>query len=52
MIGLLKGKNNSPVQLLEKIKFLSFWWFKAKFVVFHYTFHNRCQNPFVCVGIG
>jgi len=46
------GKENSPIQLLETVKLLSFWWVKAKYVVFHNRFHNWCQNPFVCAGIG
>jgi len=49
---LFRGKENSPIQLLEKIKLLSFWWLKSNFKVFHYNFHFWCQNPFVCVGIG
>ena len=34
-------KENHQVHLLEKIKFLSFWWFKAH-IIFHYSFHNWC----------
>lgn len=45
------GKENSPVQLLEKVKLLSFWWIKANSIVFDYSFHDWCQNPFLCAGI-
>jgi hypothetical protein len=37
---LFPSQENSPAQLLKNIMLLSFWWFKAKFVVFPYTFHN------------
>ena len=46
------GKENYPLQLLKKVKLLSFWWFKADSLAFHYSFHNWCQNPFLCAGIG
>jgi len=29
---IFHGKENSPLQLLKNIKYLSFWWFKAKFL--------------------
>jgi len=45
---LFRGKKNSLVQLLENVKLLSFWWFKIKIVVFHYSFHNWLQNLFLC----
>jgi len=47
-----QGTENSPSQLLESIKLLSFSWYKANFVVFHYQFHAWCRNPFLCLGIG
>lgn len=31
---IFSGKDNSPLQLLEKVKLLSFWWFKAHVVFF------------------
>jgi len=37
---LFPGQENSPAQLLKNVKLLSFWWFKAKFVIFPYNFHN------------
>jgi len=46
-----RGKQSSLAQLLENVKFLPFWWFKANVAVFHYSFHNWCQNPFLCAGI-
>jgi len=49
---LFNSKENSPIRLLKNVKILSFWWFKAKFVNFFYGFHNWCQTPFLCVGIG
>jgi len=49
---LFRLTENAPAKLLENVKFLSFWWFKAKVVNFHYSFHNCCQTPFLCAGIG
>lgn len=48
---ILCGKENSPVQLPEKVKLLSFWWIKANSIVFHYSFYDWCQNLFLCAGI-
>jgi len=49
---IFRGQQCSHYQLLEAIKLLSFWWFKAKFTVFPYCFHDWCQAPFLCAGIG
>jgi len=49
---LFQNKENTPNQILENVKLLSFWWFKAKYVNFYYSFHNCCQNPLLCAGIG
>jgi len=49
---LFRKKENSPSQFVEYIRLLSFSWYKAKFVLFHYKFHDWCQNPFLSVGIG
>jgi len=49
---IFNGKERSHYQLFEAIKLISFWWFKAKFAVFPYCFHNWCQAPFLCSGIG
>jgi hypothetical protein len=49
---IFHGKENTPIHLLEKIKLLFFWWFKANFVVFPYQFYTWCQNPFLCLDIG
>jgi len=48
---LFQNKENSSTQILENIKLLSFWWFKAASVNFYYRFHNWCQNPFLYAGI-
>jgi len=48
---IFNGKERSHYQLLEAIKLLSFWWFKAKFTVFPYCFHNWCQAPFLCAAL-
>jgi hypothetical protein len=50
-VRLFQNKENSLTEILENIKLLSFWWFKAKSVNFYYSFHNWCQNPFLCAGI-
>jgi len=49
---IFREQERSPTQLLKAIKLLSFWWFRAKFIVFPYCFHNWCQTPFLCAGIG
>jgi len=49
---IFHGKESALVQLLEKIKLLSFWWFKVKFVVFPYPFYTWWQSHFLCLGIG
>ena len=46
------SKESTPYQLLENIKLLSFWWHKAWFVVYHFKFHDWCQNPLLCLGAG
>jgi hypothetical protein len=46
------AKENIPSQLLENIKLLSFSSFKAYYVTSYYSFHDWCQNPFNCLGIG
>lgn len=48
---IFKGKEKSPYQLLESIKLISFWWFKAKFAVFYYKFNDWCNTLFyACVS--
>lgn len=49
---IFRGTQSSLMQLLENVKQLSFWWFKASSVSFHYSFYNWCQNPLLCAGIG
>jgi len=49
---IFRGTENSHLQLLENVQHLSFWWFKASVVSFHYSFYNWCQNPLLCAGIG
>ena len=49
---LFCNKENPPMKLLENVKLLSFWWFKAHDVSSHYSFYMWCQNPFSCAGIG
>jgi len=51
-VRIFRTKESTPYQLLENIKLLSFWWHKAQFVVYHYKFHDWCQNPFLCLGVG
>ena len=53
MLEFVCAKEASPYQLLENIKLLSYWWFKAQFIVYyHYKFHDCCKNPFLCLGAG
>jgi len=49
---IFRGIQKSPIQLLENVKLISFWWLKAKNIAFYYSFHFLCQNPFVCASIG
>jgi len=50
--GIFHDNENAPIQILVNIKLLSFWWLKAKFVVFSYQFHVWFQSLFLCLGIG
>ena len=50
--GLFRAKECSPFQLLENIRLLYYSWYKAKFMSYHYKFHEWWQNTFLCVGIG
>jgi len=45
-VGLFCAKENTPSQLLENIRVLSYSWYKAKFVIYHYKFYDWCQNLF------
>jgi len=49
---IFRGIHKPPIQLLENVKLISFWWVKAKNATFQYGFYNWCQNPFLCAGIG
>jgi hypothetical protein len=49
---LFRTKQSSFPQLLENIRLLSFYWHKAKCASFNYKFHDWCQNPLLCLGIG
>jgi len=54
-----KGRNNmiskntksTAHQLIDKIKLLSFWWLKAKYVSFVCCYHNWWLSPLICLGI-
>jgi len=37
-------------QLLDKIKLLTYWWLKAKFVTFPFDFHSWWLYPIMCLG--
>jgi hypothetical protein len=39
-------------QLLDKVKYYSFWWLKASNVIFVYGFASWWSNPMVCLEIG
>ena len=49
---IYRTKQSSFSQLLENIRLLYFSWHKSKFVSFNYKFHDWCQNPFLCSGVG
>ena len=49
---IFHGQENAPIQLLENIKLLFFWWFKVIFAVFPYQFYTWCRSPFLCLGTG
>jgi len=39
---IFRAKESTPYQLLENIKLLFCWWFKAQSVAFYYKFHDWC----------
>jgi hypothetical protein len=49
---LFKQKENSIDQLLDKVKYHSLWWIKAKKVVFMFGDQLWWSNPLSCLGIG
>jgi len=49
---LFKQKECSLVQLLDKVKYHSFWWLKAKKAIFAYGEHMWWSSPLSCLGIG
>jgi len=49
---IFRSKESTPYQHLENIKFLSFLWYKAQFVVYHFKFHDWYQQPLLCLGVG
>jgi hypothetical protein len=49
---LFKQKENFIVQLLDKVKYHSMWWLKAKNVVFMFGDYLWLSNLLSCLGIG
>jgi len=49
---LFKQKENFIAHLLDKVKYHSLWWMKAKKVVFMFGDHMWWSNPLSCLGIG
>ena len=49
---LFKNLECSMPQLLDKVKFYSFWWLKAKIANFVYGFQRCWSSSFVCLDIG
>ena len=49
---LFKQKKRSLVQLLDKVKYHSLWWLKAKKAIFAFGEHMWWSSPLSCLGIG
>ena len=47
-----KQKENFIAHLLDKVKYHSLWWMKAKKVVFMFGDHMWWSNPLSCLDIG
>jgi len=48
---LLRNKQSSLPQMLDKVKSYSLWWLKASNAVFSFGTHNWWSNPLLCMGI-
>ena len=48
---LFKNQECTSYQLLEKVKYYSLWWLKAKHVTFVFGTQMCCSNPLMCLGI-
>jgi len=49
---LFSNKENNIHQLLDRVKFHSYWWLKAANVVFVLGVHSWLACPLACLGIG
>ena len=49
---LFKQKENFIAQLLDKVKYHSLWWMRAKKVVFMFGDLLWWSSPLLCLGIG
>jgi len=48
---IFHGKENALIKLSEKIKLLSFWWFKANFVVSCISFTLGAKALFLVLDV-
>ncbi|GAU31822.1 hypothetical protein TSUD_58230 [Trifolium subterraneum] len=46
---LYRGSENSSIQMLDKIKILSFWWLKSTSVTLTSNYHSWWSSPFLCL---
>jgi len=49
---ILKNKNSSILQVVDKIKSSTFMWLKGKYVCLPSNYHGWWLNPFAILGIG
>jgi len=50
--GLFKAKECTIVQVVDKIKSLTFTWLEAKFPSLPFNYHGRWLSPYTILGIG
>jgi len=49
---LFKGKECPVYQVVDRIKFISYMWLKAKYATLPFNFHGWWLSPFTMLGIG
>jgi len=49
---LFNNSQSSMSELLEKVKYHSFWWLKAHNTIFMYGSQRWWSDPLKCLGIG
>lgn len=51
VVRFFRFKERSIMHLLDKVKLISFWWPKAKYVNFSFGYHMEWVNLLTCLGI-